>query len=199
VTRWGALLLVLALACEPSVHGRCTQSSDCRAGVSCVEEGAELGICVAASGSCSPACASGELCSAGSCAVLKPVVSVTIDPSTFLSPQGPQVTVHVEASPQLALGSIAVEVDTTQAVASGVVNPPSNSPGSLGAYGAVAGVPISPVLDVRGSFGVAYVALDDGVLVAVETPSPPLAAGNGVRPRADRDSCNSRSEGFACP
>jgi hypothetical protein len=114
-------MAVLALACEPSVRGRCTQNSDCRVGASCIEEGAALGICVAASGSCSPACARGELCSAGTCAVLKPVVSVTIDPSTFLSPQAPQVTVHVEASPQLTLGEIAVEVDTTEAVASGTV------------------------------------------------------------------------------
>lgn len=104
------LLLVALLGCEPSVRGRCAQNSDCDtdAGVFCDDK---TNICIAASGTCHPACAAGQLCSAGACANLKPVVTVTIDSSALIGPASPDVTVNVQAAASIALQGLSVEVD----------------------------------------------------------------------------------------
>ncbi|HUJ29499.1 MAG TPA: hypothetical protein VLW85_25940 [Myxococcales bacterium] len=117
------LLLVLAVvACEPSVNGRCTQNSDCdtAAGVFCDDK---TNICIAASGTCNPACSAGQLCSAGVCSDLKPVVTVAIDSSAVISPASPDVTVNVQASASIALQGLSVEVDAAGTkVASGSID-----------------------------------------------------------------------------
>jgi hypothetical protein len=77
------------------------------------------GICVASSGTCSPACAAGEVCGEGQCVLLKPSVTVTLDGGIFLSPHDPGVRVHVDASPLFGLGPVEVQANTDHAVASG--------------------------------------------------------------------------------
>lgn len=113
--RAAVLLLSLAAACEPAARGLCARATDCRNGSSCALEG----ICVAVSGSCTPACDTGQVCNEGTCVVLKPSVTVTLDGGTFLSPHDNAVRVHIDASPLFGLGALAVEADTDHAVASG--------------------------------------------------------------------------------
>ncbi|HEY2030792.1 MAG TPA: hypothetical protein VGH20_16460 [Myxococcales bacterium] len=116
MTARGALFLVaVAMACEPSVRGRCASSADCRTGSACALEG----ICVASSGTCSPACAAGEACDEGACVLLRPTVTVTLDAGTFLSAHDPAVRVRVDASPLFGLGALQVAANTDHTVASG--------------------------------------------------------------------------------
>lgn len=113
--------LALAVAgCKPAVRGLCNSTRDCRQGAYC----ATSGICLASSGTCSPACGGGEICSGSVCAMLKPVVSVKA-PARPLSPAFAQVTVRVDAAVGIALHGLAVEVDNSlQAVASGALDAP---------------------------------------------------------------------------
>jgi hypothetical protein len=64
--------------------------------------------------------------------------------------------------------------------------------------GQFAATPVTPVLDVRGSFGVAYVPAPGGWVYALQTPAPPMPAGSSAWPRPGRDSCNSRNLSSAC-
>jgi hypothetical protein len=113
--RLALLLLSLGVACEPATRGLCARASDCRNGSSCALEG----ICVAVTGTCTPACATGQVCSEGACIVLKPSVTLDLDAGTALSSHDPNVRLHIDASPLFALGSVTVEADTNHPVASG--------------------------------------------------------------------------------
>lgn len=97
-----ALGLALS-ACAPHAAGRCGTDADCRAGSSCAAEG----ICIAQSGSCTPACPTLDLCNGGACVPLKPVVSVQ-PVSGWLGPARAAVVVQVQAAPDLTLGSLKV-------------------------------------------------------------------------------------------
>lgn len=121
MTARGALFFAfLALACEPSVRGRCSSSADCRTGSACAVEG----VCVASvsPADCSPACGDGEACSEGACVLLKPSITVTLDAGTFLSPRDSAVRVHVDASPLFGLGPLEVQANTDHPVASGTAS-----------------------------------------------------------------------------
>jgi len=116
IARAALFLLSLGLACEPAARGLCARSTDCRNGQACALEG----ICVAVTPtSCTPACDTGQVCNEGTCVVLKPSVTVTLDAGTYLSPHDPAVRVHIDASPIFGLGALALEADTDHAVASG--------------------------------------------------------------------------------
>ena len=118
----GALAALAALAaCKPAVKGLCSEQKDCRGGSYCSLDG----ICLDSSGTCAPACGDGELCSGSTCAALKPTVLV-MPPAGPLSPAFANVTVHVDASPAIALHGIAVEVDSDQALASGSLAAPAS-------------------------------------------------------------------------
>lgn len=114
--RAALLSLSLVLACEPGTRGLCARATDCRNGQACALEG----ICVAVTPtSCTPACDTGQACNEGTCVVLKPSVTVTLDAGTYLSAHDAGVRVHIDASPIFGLGALAVEADTNHAVASG--------------------------------------------------------------------------------
>jgi len=114
------LALLAAAGCKPAARGRCSTAADCRQGSYCSIPSA---ICLASSGTCSPACGSGEICSGSACAVLLPTVSVTA-PTGPISPAFPQITVHVDAAQAITLHGIDLEVDTTKAVATGSLAAP---------------------------------------------------------------------------
>ncbi len=116
-------LAVLAVAgCKPTVRGRCTTTADCRQGAYC---SIPDGICLAASGTCSPPCGSGEICSGTTCAVIQPALSVTAPAGTIISPAFPQLNVHVDAAAAIALHQLALEADLGgKAVATGAIDAP---------------------------------------------------------------------------
>lgn len=61
-------------------------------------------------------------------------------------------------------------------------------------------VPPTPVVDARGSGGVAYIPDGAGWVWAVQLDQPPVAASAQVWPRPGRDSCNSRNASASyCP
>ena len=60
--------------------------------------------------------------------------------------------------------------------------------------------PLSPVVDVRGTGGVAYIPDGSGWLWAIQLDNAPLAATANTWPRPGRDTCNSRNAGLSyCP
>jgi outer membrane protein assembly factor BamB len=74
----------------------------------------------------------------------------------------------------------------------------ASSAASAGLLKVGAGAAPAPVVDVRGSGGVAYIADGQGTLWAVQTPVPPVLAGQMTWPRPGRDSCNSRNALSSC-
>jgi hypothetical protein len=94
--RAASLVLVLAAACHPSVRGRCSSDTDCRAGSSCSPDG----LCVN---------------------LPRPSVQVIVAEGSILAPSAPRVMVHVTASPQLTLSALSVAVTTGRTVASGTL------------------------------------------------------------------------------
>jgi hypothetical protein len=60
-------------------------------------------------------------------------------------------------------------------------------------------VPTTPVVDVLGTGGLAYLVDGAGWVWALQIDDPPLPASKGVWARPSRDSCNSRSADTACP
>jgi hypothetical protein len=58
--------------------------------------------------------------------------------------------------------------------------------------------PVPPVVDTRGSGGVAYLVDGEGWVTALQIPLAPLAAGPNAWPRPGRDSCNSRNAASSC-
>ena len=92
--RAALVLLSLAAACHPAVRGRCVSDTDCRAGSACSSEG----LCVNLD---------------------RPTVQVVVPAQTTLSPSAPRVLVHVEASPQVTLGALAVVVASGRTLATG--------------------------------------------------------------------------------
>lgn len=60
-------------------------------------------------------------------------------------------------------------------------------------------VPVSPAIDSRGTFGVAYVSDGAGWVYALQLPSAPEPASATAWTRPGRDSCNSRTYGSVCP
>lgn len=79
---------------------------DCRLGLTCVASG----VCTASSGTCDPSCGNYEICVANACMAIQPTVTVQIAAGALLSPQFPQVTVHVEATPRLTISGLTVNV-----------------------------------------------------------------------------------------
>jgi hypothetical protein len=63
---------------------------------------------------------------------------------------------------------------------------------------ALTSAPVAPVVDTRGSGGVAYVVDGGGWVTALQIAVPPLAAGQNAWPRPGRDSCNSRNAASSC-
>jgi hypothetical protein len=59
--------------------------------------------------------------------------------------------------------------------------------------------PVSPAIDARGPFGVAYVSDGAGWVYALQLPSTPEPASSTAWTRPGRDSCNSRTYGSVCP
>lgn len=115
------LLLLAALACKPDLRGRCTDSSDCRDGASCATT-PQGNICVAASGTCTPACGAGQICAANSCIALTPDVKVLVGTGAILSPTSARVTVRIVAAQGLTLEGLSVEVDSAdKALATGSI------------------------------------------------------------------------------
>ena len=102
-----ALFAWLALGCSPTLRGRCTGDTDCRTGAVC----AASGICISASGTCSPACPLGQLCSSGTCTPLNASVEVELPSPALLGPQRPLVAVRVAAAPGVVLGTLELDVD----------------------------------------------------------------------------------------
>ena len=116
----GALAALAALvACKPAVRGLCANQADCRQGSYCSLHG----ICLASSGTCSPACLAGEICSGSTCAALMPTISV-VPPAAAISPASPQITVRLDAASAVVLHGLSVEVDSDVAVASGSIASP---------------------------------------------------------------------------
>jgi hypothetical protein len=117
-------------------------------------------------------------------------------------------------SPPVLLGSAALSPRPALVVQSdGLVNyviPGNNSAAwqvQVRPFGS--GRPLAPLVDVRGTGGVAYVvdggcppaggACGSGWVWAVQIDSPPLAASSTAWPRPSRDTCNSRHLEAACP
>ena len=63
---------------------------------------------------------------------------------------------------------------------------------------ALTGLPAAPVLDSRGTGGVAYVHDGEGWIYALQLASPPAIPSSTVWPRPGRDSCNSRNAASLC-
>ena len=63
---------------------------------------------------------------------------------------------------------------------------------------ALTGAPAAPVIDIRGTGGVAYVHDGAGWIYALQLQSPPATPGSAVWPRPGRDSCNSRNAASSC-
>jgi hypothetical protein len=57
---------------------------------------------------------------------------------------------------------------------------------------------VTPAVDLRGSWGVAYAGDGQGWLYAVQLPALPVLATATIWPRPGRDSCNSRNAGSTC-
>ncbi|TMA32194.1 MAG: hypothetical protein E6J88_02745, partial [Deltaproteobacteria bacterium] len=191
----GALAALAALAaCKPAVKGLCSEQKDCRTGSYCSLNG----ICLAKSGTCSPACNDGEICSGSTCAPLKPTVLV-VAPSGPISPAFAQITVNVDAAPAIALHGIAVEVDDADhALASGSLAAPQAGDNvvTLAGFkaGAVGNVSVRATLTYQpaGATGdstlqsVAVPATIDAAAPAVSVFVPPASdAVNGWVPRTN--------------
>src|SRR5437868_5414109 len=143
-----AAALLLATACGPSVRGRCRENTDCGHPDSYCDNRTE--ICIAASGTCTPACAIGQVCSTGVCTSIKPVVTVELGSAALLSPAYPQVKVNVVAAPDIVLAGLLVEVASDHVVASGTIDAAPNGDNvvSLSSFqaGAVGNVGVSATL-----------------------------------------------------
>ncbi len=122
-----ALAAALLASCKPAARGLCSSSAQCRAGASCSEDG----ICLAASGQCSPVCADGEICSSGECQPLKPVVTLAAPTGGVVSPARNAISVTVAASPQVPLGALTVQVFSDHQLASATLDAPQPGQNAL--------------------------------------------------------------------